>query len=61
MLYRPSVYCRRPFKIDAASLSIASSEATQQNAGLQTLQMFRIKHFLLFNICNGPRIELDVK
>lgn len=58
MLYRPSVYCRRPFKINAASLSIASSEATQQTPGCRRSRCSALNIFCCLTYVMVPVLNL---
>lgn len=66
-LYRLNIYRRWPFKINTASgrwwwrqwgwgrrFIDRLQQGHTANMRLPTLQMFSIKYFLLFNICNGP-------
>lgn len=57
MLYRPSVYCRRPFKINAGRLSMASSEATQQTPGCRRSRCSALNIFCCLTYVMGPALN----
>lgn len=61
MFYRQSINCRWPFKIKHCQFIDRLQRGHTANGRLRSLQMFRVKYFLLFNIRNGPRIGLNVK